>query len=110
MTTFSDSLTENFLRQDDSSFKDDVPKRLVESDVYDLYKKWCDDEGIAKPTVKTNFRDAVEKFSGEKRVRTREGGMGADAARSFAYPEVDPDRGFRVIKRRLRTFRSYSTK
>ena len=81
-------LTENFLRQDDSSFKDDVPKRLVESDVYDLYKKWCDDEGIAKPTVKTNFRDAVEKFSGEKRVRTREGGMGADAARSFAFQKL----------------------
>ena len=81
-------LTENFLRQDDSSFKDDVPKRLVESDVYDLYKKWCDDEGILKPTVKTNFRDSVEKWTGEKRVRTREGGMGADAARSFAFQKL----------------------
>ena len=81
-------LTENFLRQDDSSFKDDVPKRLVESDVYDLYKKWCDDEGILKPTVKTNFRDSVEKWTGAKRVRTREGGMGADAARSFAFQKL----------------------
>ena len=81
-------LTENYVRQDDSSFKDDVPLRIQESVVFKAYQEWCDDEGILHPTTNVNFRDSVEKWTGAKRVRTREGGMGADAARSFAFQKL----------------------
>ena len=80
-------LTENFVRQADSEYKDDEPLRLLESDVFKAYLEWCADENV-KPTTKVNFRDSVEKWTSEKRVRTREGGMGAGAARSFAFQKL----------------------
>ena len=81
-------LTETYVRQDDSSFKDDPPKRLPESDVFKAYLDWCDDEGIAKPTTKANFRDSVEKWTGEKRVRVRGEGERSNANRSFAFQKL----------------------
>ena len=83
-------LTENYVRQADSSFKDDAPYRLPESKVYDSYKEWCDGEGISKPTTKVNFRDSVEKWTGEKRVRRRGEGERSNANRSFAFQKLIP--------------------
>ena len=83
-------LTETYVRQDDSSFKDDPPHRLGESVVFKAYKGWCDDEGIAKPTTKANFRDSVEKWTGEKRVQTRGDGERSNGNRSFVFQKLIP--------------------
>ena len=79
-------LTENYVRQDDSSFKDDVPLRIQESVVFKAYQEWCDDEGILHPTTKVNFRDSVEKWTGAKRVRGE--GERSNANRSFAFQKL----------------------
>ena len=81
-------LTENYVRQDDSSFKDDVPLRIQESVVFKAYQEWCDDEGILHPTTKVNFRDSVEKWTGAKRVRVRGEGERSNANRSFAFQKL----------------------
>ena len=81
-------LTENYVRQDDTAFKDSPPERLQESVVFKSYKDWCVEEGIARPTTKVNFRDSVEKWTGEKRVRVRGEGERSNANRSFAFPKL----------------------
>ena len=78
-------LTENFLRQADSLYKDDETKRLKESDVFTAYVEWSADENI-KPTTKANFRDSVEKWTGEKRVRAGSGRGGDD--RAFVFQKI----------------------
>ena len=83
-------LTENYVRQDDSSFKDSPPERLAESVVFKAYQEWSDDEGIAKPTTKANFRDSVEKWTGEKRVQTRGDGDRSNGNRSFVFQKLIP--------------------
>ena len=77
-------LTENFLRQAESLYKDEEPKRLLESDVFTAYVEWSVDENI-KPTTKANFRDSVEKWAGEKRVRA---GSGRDDSRAFVFQKI----------------------
>ena len=81
-------LTENYVRQQDTDFKDSHPERLPESGVYKLYKDWCADEGILHPTTKVNLRDAVEKWTGEKRVRVRGEGERSNANRPFVFQRL----------------------
>ena len=81
-------LTETYVRQDDTALKDSPPERLPESGVYDLYKDWCGDEGILKPTTKVNLRDAVVKWTGAKRVRMRGEGERSNADRPFMFQRL----------------------
>ena len=83
-------LIENYVRQEDSSFKDDPPQRLPESVVFKAYLEWSDDENLTKPTTKSNFRDSVEKWTGEKRVQTRGDGERSNGNRSFVFKKLIP--------------------